>query len=66
MRHASGHRGEKWVAASTFRKQEQEHIQHFLHKTCNEEVLHDYIVQNNGKEIYKKNVQHVQSCLFAN
>ena len=38
MRNASGHRGEKWVAANTFRKQEQEHMQHFLHKTCNEEV----------------------------
>ena len=24
------------------------------------------VVQNNGKEMYKKSVQHVQSCFFAN
>ena len=24
------------------------------------------VVQNNGKEMYKKSVMHVQSCFFAN
>ena len=24
--------------------------------------LHDVVVQNNGKEMYKKSVMHVQSC----
>ena len=24
------------------------------------------VVQNNGKEMYKKSVLHVQSCFFAN
>ena len=28
--------------------------------------FHVVVVQNNGKEMYKKSVQHVQSCFFAN
>ena len=28
--------------------------------------FHVVLVQNNGKEMYKKSVLHVQSCLFAN
>ena len=28
--------------------------------------FHAEVVQNNGKEMYKKNVLQVQSCLFAN
>ena len=27
---------------------------------------HVVVVQNNGKEMYKKSVLHVQSCFFAN
>lgn len=34
------------------KKSEQEHIRHFLRKTCNYEV--SVVVQNNGKEIYKR------------
>ena len=28
--------------------------------------FHVVVVQNNDKEMYKKSVLHVQSCLFAN
>ena len=28
--------------------------------------FHVVVVQNNGKEIYKKGVLHLQSCFFAN
>ena len=35
------------------KKKEPEHIQHFLHKTCNWK-FHVVVVQNNGKEMYKK------------
>ena len=28
--------------------------------------FHVVVVQNNGKEMYKKSVRHVQSCRFAN
>ena len=28
--------------------------------------FHVVVVQNNGKEMYKKSVLHVQSCFFAN
>ena len=28
--------------------------------------FHIAVVQNNGKEMYKKGVLHVQSCFFAN
>ena len=29
-------------------------------------TFHVVVVQNNGKEMYKKSVLHVQSCFFAN
>ena len=28
--------------------------------------IHVIVEQNNGREMYKKSVLHVQSCLFAN
>ena len=28
--------------------------------------FHVVVVQNNGKEMYKKSVLHLQSCFFAN
>ena len=31
-----------------------------------QEVFHVVVVQNNGKEMYKKSVLHVQSCFYAN
>ena len=47
------------------KKWTKEHVRHFLHKKCNEEVsgrFHFVVVQNNGKEMCKKSVLHVQSC----
>ena len=40
------------------KKSEQEHIQHFLQKTCTQEVseFHVVVVQNNGKVMIKKSV----------
>ena len=38
-------------------------------KTCNYQVsgrFYIVVVQNNGKEMYKKSVLHLQSCFFAN
>ena len=35
MRNASGHLGEN---ERQWKKSEQEHVRHFLHKTCNQEV----------------------------
>ena len=49
MSNASGHQGEH---ERQWQKSKQEHIRHFLRKTCNEEV--SVVVQNNGKEIYKR------------
>ena len=48
------------VKMSGSEKGEQDHIQRFLHKTCNSEVsgsfwkFHVVVVQNNGKEMHKK------------
>ena len=47
-------------------KNEQEHIRHFLHKTCNQEVswkFHVLVVQKKAKNV-PKSVLHVQSCFF--
>ena len=46
-------------------KSEREHVQDssIKHVTKKFNVV---VVQNNGKEMYKKSVLHVQSCFFAN
>ena len=60
MRNASGHQGEN-------ERQNDWHVRHFLHKTCNQEVSGSFVVMhNNGKEMYQKSVLRVQSCFFAN
>ena len=41
-----------------WKKGEQEHVRHFLHKK-RLWTFHVVVVQNNGKEIYKKSVLHV-------
>ena len=41
-----------------WKKGEQEHVRHFLHKKSLWK-FHVVVVQNNGKEIYKKSVLHV-------
>ena len=46
MRNASGYRGEN---ERQWKKSEQEHVRHFLHKTCNQEVSGSFmllVVQN--------------------
>ena len=50
-------------------KNEQEHVRHFLQKNVQLRSFwkfHVVVVRNNGKEMYKKSVLHVQSCFFAN
>ena len=66
IRNASGHLGEN---ERQWKKSEQEHVRHFLHKTCNQEAsgnIHVLVVQNNSKEMLKESFPHVQSCFFAN
>ena len=53
MINASGHLGEN---ERQWKKSEQESFWKF----------HVVFVQNNGKEMYKESVLHVQSCFFAN
>ena len=51
------------------RESEREHIQHFLHKTCNSEVSGSFSlssVKTTAKKCAKKSVLHVHSCCFAN
>ena len=50
-------------------KSEREHVRHFLQKNVqlrSFRKFHVVVVRNNGKEMYKKSVLHVQSCFFAN
>ena len=50
-----------------WKKSEREHVRHFLKKRVRSFwKFHVVVVQNNGKEMYKKSVQHVQSSFFAN
>ena len=50
------------------KKRLQEHVRHFLHKTCNQEVSGSFkvvVVQHNGKEMYKKSVNARAKLLFC-
>ena len=47
----------KWAPVE---KSERDHVRHFLKF----QVI--VVEQNNGREMYKKSVLHVQSCFFAN
>ena len=50
-------------------KSEREHVRHFLQKNVQLRSFwkfHVVVVRNNGKEMYKKSVLHVQSWFFAN
>ena len=72
IRNASGHQmqGENERHARQWKKSEQGHVRNFLHKTWNRLQagsfwkFHVVVVQNNGKEMYKKSVLHVKSCLL--
>ena len=57
MRNASGHQGKENTYDISSRKRV---TKKFL------EVSLFIVVQNNGKEMYKKSVLQVQSCFFAN
>ena len=62
--------GENERHARQWKKSEQGHVRNFLHKTWNQLQagsfwkFHVVVVQNNGKEMYKKSVLHVKSCLL--
>ena len=53
---------------SGIEKSEQEHVRHFLHKTCNQEVFE--VSRCSLAKQRQRNVQkivlHVQSCFCAN
>ena len=52
MRNASGHQCKEKMNGSE-KKSEREHVRHFLHKKSFWR-FHVVVVQNNGKEMYKK------------
>ena len=48
-------------------KSEREHVRHFLPKNVQLRSFWKFnvvVVRNNGKELYKKSVLHVQSCFL--
>ena len=48
-------------------KSEREHVRHFLQKNVQLRSFWKFnvvVVRNNGKELYKKSVLHVQSCFL--
>ena len=62
MRNASGHQGEnEWQ-----RKRVNWNAYNISSIKRVTGKFHFVVVQNNGKEMYKKSVLHVQSCFFAN
>ena len=60
MRNASGHQCKVKISGSEKKVNEKNLKLRSFWK------FHVVVVQNNGKEMYKKNVLHVQSCFFAN
>ena len=68
MRNASGHQGENERQWKTKLNKNTYDISSIKRVARNflEFSLHIVVVQNNGKEIYKKGVLRVQSCFFAN
>ena len=71
MRNVSGHQGEN--ERQRKKSEQQDHIQHFLHKTCNSEVSGSFTLSSyktTAKKCPKKQcaalMLHVQSCFVAN
>ena len=66
MRNASGHQCQVKLSGSEKKKKvnENTHDISFIKRVTRK--FHVLVVQNNGKEMYKKSVLHVQSCLIAN
>ena len=57
---------EKKVNRNTLSTKIGERICFFFRQMCIvTRTFHVMVVQNNGKEIYKKTVLHVQSCFFV-
>ena len=64
MRNAGGNQGEKSDSENKKRKRTRTTFNSSLkHVTRKFYVV---VVQNNGKEVYKKSVLHVENCFFAN
>ena len=62
MRKASGHQGEiEWQ-----RKKLNRNAYNISPTKRVTRKFYFVVVQNNGKEMYKKSVLHVQNCFFAN
>ena len=65
MRDARGHQQYK-VKMSASEKKVNENTYDISSIKRVTKKFHVVVVQNNGKEMYKKSVLHVQSCFFAN
>ena len=64
MRNASGHQCKEKMSGSEKKVKENTYDISSIKKSFWK--FHVAVVQDNGKEIYKKSVMHVQSCFFAN
>ena len=64
MRNASGHQGQIVKMIGSEKKSEQEHVYNISSIKRVTRKFRVVVVQNNGKEMYKKSVLHVQSCCF--
>ena len=64
MRNASGHQCKEKMSGSDKKKVNENTYDISSIKSFWK--FHVAVVQNNGKEMYKKSVLHVQSCFFAN
>ena len=63
MRNASGHQCKVKMSGS------EKNVNENTYDTSSKKRVTSFrtvVVQNNGKEMYKKSVRHVQSCFFAN
>ena len=63
MRNASGHQCKVKMSGS------EKNVNENTYETSSKKRVTSFrtvVVQNNGKEMYKKSVPHVQSCFFAN
>ena len=64
MRNASGNQGEKSDSEKKKRKRTRTTFNSSLKLVTRK--FYVVVVQNNGKEVYKKSVLHVENCFFAN
>ena len=64
MRNAGGNQGEKSDSENKKRKRTRTTFNSSLKRVTRK--FYVAVVQNNGKEVYKKSVLHVENCFFAN